>query len=257
MHKQRLFAVGGAVLGMLVTGLAHLAPGKGIHTSLWITLGLFTVAWLVALSSEPTQPLSSMHRWCVGVSAACAVIVAALELPTLWANWQHEGRAYLTFRLQVWIICYLGVMLAGTLVLISVAVPWRGQVRTNAVTRRWLAWAGMGVCLVLAAWVAKRMLTYGPADQVTYAQIQRGMTIEEVEALFGRPPFLDSDTVPLSAEMRQALLSDKTNRGWDGPEGQIIVTFDRAGLVEIALFTPASHPPTPLDRLRARLGLWP
>jgi hypothetical protein len=140
--------------------------------------------------------------------------------------------------------------------LLGVLAPWRGQVRTAA-ARRWLRRAAAVVGLVMAAWVTQRVLWYVPAKQATYAQIQLGMTAREVDALFGRPPFLDSDTAPTGADLRAALQRDTRERGWDGPEGQIIVTFDREGRVDRALFTPASHPPTPLDWLRARLGLWP
>jgi hypothetical protein len=264
MNTQRLLAAGAAALGMSMTALARLAAGSSIHESLWVTLGLFAVSLAAALLYQPAQPLSAWERWFVGVPAALAAVAAVVELPTVWAAWQGGAKdagpvsQYLASRSQVWVGCYLGVVLAGIFVLPSQAIRSQGQCQTTQpTTRRRLARALLAVCLVLVAWGAWRVLRYGPADQNTYAKIRPGMTMGEVDALFGRPPFLDSDQTPLRPDIRETLIGDRPNRGWDGPEGLILVTFDAAGRVEAARFTPARDAPTTFDRFRARLGLWP
>src|SRR5262249_17091347 len=132
MHTQRLCALSGALLGMLMTGVALVAMGETIHGDLWITLALFTLAWLVVLSTAVPHPVAAGRCGGGGGPAAAAVLVAGPTLPHLWAVWQPATSAVRTAGVQVWVGCYLGVLLAGAVLLLSVLVPWRRQGRAAA-----------------------------------------------------------------------------------------------------------------------------
>ena len=255
MLLQRVFALVGVSLGMLITVVAGLGPGA-VHSDLWYTFGLFLVALIASVATPRTMPMSGAARWVATAAAALAILVAVTDLPTLWSNWSLASGER-SQRLAWWIVSYLGVVLSGAIILAAIARPSRRTITVRHLTRRRLIGAALVTGVAMAAWVAWSALVYVPANATTYSRLRKGMMFAEVQATFGRAPFLDSERVNMDPALRQALLKGRSNRGWDGPEGLILVSFGADGRVESATFTPPAQSPDLLDQLRARVGLWP
>jgi LPXTG-motif cell wall-anchored protein len=121
--------------------------------------------------------------------------------------------------------------------------------QTGSTRKRWLLWGGLTLSLLLIAggllvWLA--MPSPGPMERA-YNSIRKGMTLKEVQGLFGGPPDLDG-------------LFDNGNMGgmWSGDDGLVVVTFDsRTDVVIEANFIPGEAPsPSRLQRVWDRLRSW-
>jgi hypothetical protein len=107
--------------------------------------------------------------------------------------------------------------------------------------KRWLLWAGLLVCLLLIGsgmvitWVSRP----GPMER-GFNRIHRGMTIEEVEHIFGQP----------SEERLYSLV-----HLWGGDDGQVVVGFNPDHGVRASYFVPTEQP-SYFQRVRIRIRSW-
>ncbi len=121
---------------------------------------------------------------------------------------------------------------------------------------------GVGIALVALAFAITNYIM-GPSPGVTEAnsrRIQKGMTLKEVQAIFGGPGKLSGEGGGLAGGMvwRHSLFA------WEGTHGTALVSFGNSGwydsfkydapqVVKGVTFRRAAGP-DPLARLRAWLG---
>jgi hypothetical protein len=123
-------------------------------------------------------------------------------------------------------------------------------------TLRGLAWVGVALCLVaLALGTTVRVLDALPGvTEANLRRVQEGMTLAEVEGLFGR-------AADQCADRCHSPLTDKLlPRGvemaawWNKGDGYVLVWLDGAGRVLDKDGRGLREVDGPLDRLRSLLG---
>src|SRR5438445_13678227 len=92
---------------------------------------------------------------------------------------------------------------------------------------------GIGLTLVTLAFALTEALLWRPeATEANLRRIRPGMTLREVEAIFGRPADWDYDIQRFEPTIQQEYRpGERWIRGWNGPQGSAAVNFDEADRV--------------------------
>ncbi len=143
---------------------------------------------------------------------------------------------------------------------------------------RWLAWLGVGVCVVVLALGITEWLLIPPGEppgvtESNVRRLRRGMTLEEVEAVLG--VFEGSIAIPApqgasqltdreglrallnDPERRKDIVGDKTWLVRPAKGGSAAIQFGENGRLRRAEWWPGGQrqePTSLLDRLRSWLG---
>jgi hypothetical protein len=137
-------------------------------------------------------------------------------------------------------------------------VSTAGRVGEIAMTKRRAAWAGVAIVVALAL-VGGLLWLALPGDTVTQEDFDRiaiGMTLPEVEGVFGQPADSVFQMQPrfAGAEKGSWLAEGHEMRYWNGSAWYAYVVFDKNGQV-IRKERGRWNPPPWYQRLAKRLGL--